>query len=353
MMDKERATRMNRSQFRHLFFAAAWSLAILFMPGRTILAGDYAADFLHVGIGARPMAMGGAYVAIANDASATYWNPAGWSGNTRFSVQLEHVPMFSGLAQYNSMSAHLAFDGATSISLNWIRLGIDEIPRYGELVGNRYDRLTLGQNRSTGEPLGYFADQEDAIMLSFRRSVILDLVMGGGFSGMLVPTEFSIGITGKYLYQKLDHYAGSGQGIDAGFLIRFMPNWNDEPEPLTWLSFGAVVRDLARTQLSWNTDSRHKDEIERGLQAGVAASKLFSDWRTRLTMSYDYSLWTSSGHYAGAELEFLRTVCLRSGYYRDHFTAGAGLRFRGFSVDYAFISGELDNTHRVSGAFAF
>ncbi len=39
--------------------------------------GVSAATFLEIGVGARAAAMGGAYSAIANDATALYWNPAG------------------------------------------------------------------------------------------------------------------------------------------------------------------------------------------------------------------------------------------------------------------------------------
>ena len=39
----------------------------------------YAGSFLELGVGARAMGMGGAFVSIADDGSAFYWNPAGVS----------------------------------------------------------------------------------------------------------------------------------------------------------------------------------------------------------------------------------------------------------------------------------
>ena len=42
----------------------------------TAIAGTYAADFLNIGVGARPAAMGGAFVAVADDPTAFFWNPA-------------------------------------------------------------------------------------------------------------------------------------------------------------------------------------------------------------------------------------------------------------------------------------
>ena len=46
--------------------------------GRTITkVGTTSAQFLKIGVGAKAIAMGGTFVAQANDLSALYWNPAG------------------------------------------------------------------------------------------------------------------------------------------------------------------------------------------------------------------------------------------------------------------------------------
>jgi len=39
----------------------------------------YAGEFISTGVGGRALAMGGAFVAVANDVTAGYWNPAGLS----------------------------------------------------------------------------------------------------------------------------------------------------------------------------------------------------------------------------------------------------------------------------------
>jgi len=53
--------------------------------------GTTSASFLEVGIGARSMGMGGAYVAVAEDAIAMYWNPAGLSRMSTASGVFEKV----------------------------------------------------------------------------------------------------------------------------------------------------------------------------------------------------------------------------------------------------------------------
>jgi len=52
--------------------------------------GTYALTFLKIGVSARAAAMGNAFIALANDATATYWNPAGMVDLTRTTVSLNH-----------------------------------------------------------------------------------------------------------------------------------------------------------------------------------------------------------------------------------------------------------------------
>ena len=52
-------------------------LAILLLFPSALLAGDESLPYFGVGAGARAVSMGGAFVALANDATASYYNPAG------------------------------------------------------------------------------------------------------------------------------------------------------------------------------------------------------------------------------------------------------------------------------------
>ena len=316
-------------------------------------AGKYAADFLRIGVGARPLAMGGAYVAAANDGSAFYWNPAGLPSLHKVSLQFDHVPMFGGLAQYNAANVTIGLNPRMAIGLSWIRLGVDDIPRYAPLRGSSYDRLTRNQYRSTGEGEGYFSDMEDALMVSFCRSFLFDMFFGSVISDNRVPMEISFGFTGKYIHQQLDANRGSGQGLDAGVMLRFLSDQSTAGEPNTWLGFGVLARDLSRTEIVWNTSSNHKDQVETAVQAGVAFSKLAKIFHTRITLSLDQEFGFYKELYAGGELSFFNTLALRGGFYNKNFSAGAGLSFLGFTIDYAFIANELANTHRLSGSFHF
>jgi hypothetical protein len=326
-----------------LFF---WLVTVMY-SGR-IYAGEYAADFLRIGTGARALAMGGAYVALANDVSAPYWNPACLSSLNGCAVQLDHVSLFKGLSQYNALSIALGFDKRMALSLTWIRLGVDDIPHYAPLQGTRMDRLTQTHYRSTGEAKGYFSDTEDAVFFTFARKEFFDLYLGGGMADNPVPAEFSFGISGKYIRQNLDDAVGTGQGLDAGLLLRFISRSSTYRDYDRWLGFGLQMRDLSRTAMVWSTTSKHRDEIQTGIQAGVAASNLFKSVRTRLTLSADKEFGFYNHLRLGGELFFFDVVAVRGGYFDKHFSAGAGMAISHFEVDYAFVSSDLENSHRVT-----
>ena len=60
------------------YISLLFSLIFLNLSGQTINRyGTTAANFLEIGVGSRATSMGDAYVAVANDVSSIYWNPAG------------------------------------------------------------------------------------------------------------------------------------------------------------------------------------------------------------------------------------------------------------------------------------
>lgn len=70
---------------------------VAFIPAQALATepfakvGTYALPFLKIGVSARANAMGSAFTALSNDATATYWNPAGMVDITRTSVSVNHT----------------------------------------------------------------------------------------------------------------------------------------------------------------------------------------------------------------------------------------------------------------------
>ena len=324
-----------------------FTLILIFTLNAAAFAGQYAADFLRIGVGARAAALGGAYVALAGDASAFYWNPAGLADVSRVALHADYMPMFNDLAQYNSASAALSLRRDLTVAVGWIRLGVDDIPRYAPLTGSRVDRYA-GSGRSDGVALGSFSDAEDAFLLSFAKKVRFDLGLGSGRNMMVFPVELSFGVNGKYIRHQLDDRLGLGQGLDAGVMARALSKTTERGEAATWLGMGLSIRDLSRTGITWNTASKHQDRADAAFQLGLAGSHFFDGIHTRLTLALDQQFGDQQTMHAGLEATLLHTAALRLGFSAGHLTAGAGLQFRNFRVDYAFVSHDLANSHRVS-----
>ena len=66
-----------------------------------VYAGKYAAEFLRIGVGSRALGMGGAFVAVADYGTASYWNPAGLGNLSKHQVLFIHVQMFNNLEHQN------------------------------------------------------------------------------------------------------------------------------------------------------------------------------------------------------------------------------------------------------------
>ena len=115
-------------------------LCAAFLNGQTINRyGTTTANFLEIGVGSRATSMGDAYVAVANDVSSIYWNPAGLSHVTNSSALFSIHPW---LVDIDMMFAGGAF---VVPSLGVIGLGITHLD-YGEM-----DVTNLQYQDGTGE----------------------------------------------------------------------------------------------------------------------------------------------------------------------------------------------------------
>jgi len=326
---------------------------IIVLMIRVSSAGEYTADFLNIGVGAKPVAMGNAFTALANDASAVYWNPAGIVQTRTLDLHLDHAPMFNGLAQYNVVGANLKLDSNMALGVCWIGMGIDEIPRYSALQGTRLDRLTTGDGRSTGEAEGYFADSENAVLVSIARKMHFDFMFGPGFNKAKIALDLSLGLSYKYLHQKLDANYGNGQALDLGMWGEFPAIYDPAGQAFAWFRFGLAAKNIAQTNLVWDTDSQHEDALPQDWVLGAASEYWLRRLNIRATLAVDYVLAPFQEWHVGGELLFFDLVALRAGTHRQNLAAGAGLVFKGFQIDYAFVTHTLANTHRISGAFHF
>ena len=109
------------------------------------------AIFNDIGVGARPLGLGGAFVALADDSNAANYNAAGLGYIDEIHLGATHAQRFNGLITYNNISGIIPFGRAGSIGASLGILGEDsEIYReqtvrvsYGNAL---FKQLAIGAN---------------------------------------------------------------------------------------------------------------------------------------------------------------------------------------------------------------
>lgn len=306
---------------------------------------------MSIGVGPRALGMGGAFVAVANDVTAGYWNPAGLAFLPGRAVMVMHSEQLAGLAYDYVAYAHPFAPGRrqTGVGLSVIRLGVDDIPLTTLPDPTQPIDAPLG-NGQRNRPVvkRYVSDAEYAVMLSFARSATPRLAFGGNVKVI----RKSVGVAGAL-----------GAGLDAGLLAR----------PHRDVAVGLQVMNLTTTVLAWDTG--RKEYLTPLLKTGIAYHREFSPVYGRILAAADVDIrfegrrasrsigQASLSAHLGLEYVVQNTVALRVGSEATGLTVGAGVRVPAVAVfrhsivpgiDYAFVShSTLGALHRIAAFVEF
>ncbi|MBD3257244.1 PorV/PorQ family protein [candidate division GN15 bacterium] len=281
-------------------------------------AGTSAFSFLKINQAARPVSMGGAFTGVADDEASLYYNPAGLVNfeNTRYILGYHNyfVEMQSGLV---GVVKPLDEDKAIGFHASYLN--------YGEFIET--DRL--------GNETGTFGGG--------------DLLLAGTFA-MRRNYQFSMGVTAKFIYEKIQDYSATGVALDVG--LRYQSNRGRYVG-------GIMVQNLG-TQLSALGEG-DKDPLPTILRAGVSARPkglpmiLAGDVILPFDNDLDFAF--------GAEYVELRPMLIRVGWnsfgsnYKvedgDNGLAGlalgVGFEYGTMQLSYAFTpAADLGDSHRIT-----
>ncbi len=286
--------------------------------------GGHAGPFLQLGFGARAMGMGGAFVAVADDATAGFFNPAGL-------VQITERT-FGAFYRRMTLDRRLSYvvynqpirDEAT-VALAWINAGV------GDVMGRDSD----------GYPTQEISNYQNAVQL---------------FLGRRILDQLSIGLGIEYIQYNLAIINAYGLGFGFSAMGRPMPK----------LRLGVAVEDIGM-KYSWASGdywqqfgllgSSVKEEFPFNFRVG--ASYLLLEDRILLSSEFEKNQKQGARIHLGAEGWALENVAGRIGYDRGSFTLGLGLRQKIQSAilgfDYAFITSRVedDADHLISLQFEF
>ena len=193
----------------------------------------YSNEFLNIGAGARGLAMGGAQIASAKDATAGYWNPAGLTGiKDNPNVGLMHAEYFGGIAKYDYLSAGIPIqDNRRALGISILRFAVDDIPNTLFLV-EPDGSINYGNIQT-------FSSADYAVLLSFAQNI-----------KQAENKNISFGLNAKVIYRKVGKFASAwGFGLDAGLQIHG-EKWHG----------GIVARDITTTFNAWSFKFTEKEK---------------------------------------------------------------------------------------------
>ena len=308
----------------------------------------YGGAFLELGIGPRALGMGSAYAALAEGGSGFYWNPGGAAFGQQIQVSAMYANLFNSLENHGFVGFSLPLFGGATVGGSWIRLAVDDIPRYYDPDLTRTWQERNGPNSGlqlTDPSSGSFAFSNNAYVLTFSRLTRWDWDFGWQY--FKLPVDVGYGLNFKFINMQLDNRSASGIGVDAGIRIKLGLDNLFADDNYGKLSFGISAQDLFNTKLTWDTDSKHSDTIERNWRFGFAISQPLKFARSDLLLAYEIDTRYDTSNHFGLELNYQKLFAVRIGSNNGEFTTGAGVSYWHIRADYAFQIQDLGNSHRV------
>lgn len=302
-------------------------LFCVFLPGLVrATPGTVSVPFLRVSVAARPAAMGGAFVAVADDANAVFWNPAGLGQQTEFGLS------FTRLIYYESTSLDqlgMVIPMGTGFSLGVSGFSVN------------YGSILYGVEASDGS---YDESASDALG-SFTSN---GLSAGVGAGLAVIPGLLYVGAQGKFVQETLETVSESGIMVDAGVLLVLKMGGLLEA-----ISVGGVIQNLG----SFGEGGKSPQNMKGGaaLRLGLMkASDTILSVEVNMPSELSVMLMNAGGEIRVAEMVSLRAG-IKTGGDLTGMTFGGGVQFKlneiTYFIDYAMETvgdATFGATHRIS-----
>ena len=256
-------------------------------------------------VGTRPLSMGGAFIAVADDANTITWNPAGLPGLRRTEFTTTYADLYAMGITQSYLGFVKPFSDRVALGFDWSNVGSDDT------------ELLYAENK-------------------------MNLAIG-----VQPHRKVSFGITLKYLMRDMQldgtsYGKSSGVGYDAGLLI----------QPLKNLRLGVGLYDLGGTQVAYE-DKSTETILGQAFKLGISYMPIDG-----LILAADYG----DRYHFGAEYILASRLSFRAGVQQDVSGAekilvpsgGLSIKFKSLIVEYGYESHPyLEPTHRFSLALQF
>jgi hypothetical protein len=292
------------------------------------MTGQAQARFQDMGVGARAMGMGRAFTAVANDASALYWNAAGITQIRKMEGLVLYAPVFAGLSAKVLDDSGLLKDdrmaltyGAVVFPTRYLNIGVDTHV-FTSFLYDEY-RVSLGLAKYFGIPDG----------------------TGIAFSGKFKLLGY--GLSSNQYVQSNPFFAANGtskQGVTADFGMLF--------KATDRLGFGASWENVVPVDMALGAA---KDNVPFLLRLGTSLKwplNAFDDFHSAIDVTIrnnEVNNQRQVGLHAGAEITlYNEALAFRTGFnvspryvddgfQFDELAFGLGYKHRHVRVDYTLI----------------
>ena len=279
-------------------------------------AGKSGLLFLKLGASAQGMAMADAMSAMVSGAASTYYNPAGLlnarADESTIQILLMHKEWIQDTrTEYFGTSLRFDESNAVGFSLNSTTISDIEI------------------RTRPGTPEGTFTARNFSVGASYAHTF---------------GDNIRVGLTGKFLFEKILIDEASGLALDLGMQYQ---------TPVENLSIGAAIANIGKMNELRTTSTK----LPALLRIGPAYSFEVESMNAKLLVASDLIHFfpeSTSQLNLGSELVFNRTIAARAGYRigsEGHtFSAGFGVRYGILALDYAYapLSFDLGNSHTIA-----
>ncbi|MBU8922158.1 MAG: PorV/PorQ family protein [Bacteroidales bacterium] len=258
-----------------------------------------------LGAGSRAISLGGAFVAVGDDPSVVYYNPAALKLNPYPSIMVNHIQLFSGFADASYDYFGLAWP---TLSIGAFGFGLMNVGTGGI---REFDSYSV----ETGE-------------ISYRET---QMILSYAFD---LPWQrfgkFSLGTSVKILNQRIGDYSDTGTGLDIGLLYH--------QDMVKGLVFGCNIQDIVGAETKLVTIP---DKVDRTIMIGVGYNKRFENGSSmNLSVQMDMPERDDNDLRFGAEYNYREYISFRAGFDSESVTAGIGFTWTRYSGDYGFFSRE-------------
>lgn len=281
-------------------------LALFILPAVAAPGGSSGAEFLKLGGGARPLAMGNAFSALPGDVSSIFYNPANLSQLNSPELLTMYNQYLAGTVQQTAAFAYPTKYG--TIGIGYSSFGSGDIQGYD-------------LNGGVTSP---FNTASSGLNISFARTIDQSFSLGGGL---------------RAISERLEASSASALALDAGLLYKVNPNFNLGLSVTNLGSGLKFINDTTPLPTAYRVGAGYSSPLF-GEAIKVASDLVFYPDITKLNLGAEYLIKNILAVRAGSDGGLLR--------------AGVGIVTNRFSFDYAYLSHQdLGGAHQLSIGILF